>query len=159
MYSYIVINSYASTISAFLYHCCASRAWVQCLVKKLTPVLADIVACLDSYDNLDHLHHTLEKLSREEISPTWTERVWLSVLQLRTVFPAAENVTFACKLPFAWIVWKEVNKAIRESRGVTGESWTTFMTTTWLRCLDNWLSEPSMNMASQPTRARTQFVS
>ena len=136
-------NGYASTSDAFLYHCCASQAWVQCLEKKVTPVLAGIVAYLDSCDNLDHLHHILEKLSDEEIYPTWTERAWLSVLQdvcnvnyeelcstgdkhdleeFTVACPAAENVPFACKLPFPWIVWELVNKAISEARVVKGES-------------------------------------
>ena len=136
-------NCYAPINMLFHHFSYARRAWVQCLENKVIPVLAGIVAYLDSCANLDHLHCILEKPSEEEASSTWIERVWLSVLQdvchvsyeeLRSTgdqhdleeftvaCPAAENVPFACRLPFPWIVWELVNKAISEARGVKGES-------------------------------------
>lgn len=109
------------------------RSWVQCLENKIIPVLAGVIAYLDSCSNLDLLHR-----ERVENYASWIDRAWLNILtdsdvcninydELLTtsgrrdleVFsvscPAAGSIPFACKLPFTWIVWELVNNAISRS--------------------------------------------
>ena len=112
------------------------RSWIQFLENRTIPVLATIVAYLDSCSNLDHMYNRVEEIEIAEPS-MWIQRAWLAILnnvcnvsfgellsrgglpdmdKFTVACPAAGNKPFTCKLPFPWIVWELVNKAICESK-------------------------------------------
>ncbi|KAL8581506.1 hypothetical protein ACOMHN_042899 [Nucella lapillus] len=127
------------------------RSWMQHLENKVVPVLAGIIAYLDTNHNLDLLpsppHSTTptpphSPLDPNSQPPAWVGELWLSVLRemceiryqdLRSLSDKdelseftvrhvrASSLPFSASLPFSWLLWEFVEKAIAGARSVGGD--------------------------------------
>ncbi|XP_071112725.1 E3 ubiquitin-protein ligase rnf213-alpha-like isoform X2 [Haliotis cracherodii] len=109
------------------------RAAIQCLENKMTPVLARVLAFLDTSRNLDFMH-------APDVAP-WTKRLWLALLNNTTVchdqckriitpgnqsqqsevvphhFGVSKWV-FSVQMPFFWLLFEGVQLAIGQSEDI-----------------------------------------
>ncbi|KAK7494871.1 hypothetical protein BaRGS_00013998, partial [Batillaria attramentaria] len=118
------------------------RAWQQCLENKVIPVLAGIIAYLDTNANLEILYTGSGGDMDDSATPAWVPRLWLGVLQnvcqltyrnMRSVSDKEEldefsvhntgagAVPFTCRLPFSWLVYEHVDSAITGARTTQGD--------------------------------------
>jgi hypothetical protein len=116
------------------------------VLARVTALL-DTCANLNLLDNLlpmdDQASTPVDEGNTRSIDPSmWIELAWLNILQddricmdsneeLSTdgelllhefcvACPAAGNVPFVCRLPFPWIVWDVVSKAIVQAKSAPG---------------------------------------
>lgn len=94
-----------------------SRASCQKIMEeKVTPLLANIVAFLDTNNNLLILENT-------DVGVHWIKNLWLGIMisiderNLETIKdPTVRNTglghTFSSKFPFSWIIYESVEKLL-----------------------------------------------
>ncbi|XP_048239631.1 E3 ubiquitin-protein ligase rnf213-alpha-like [Haliotis rufescens] len=109
------------------------RAAIQCLENKMTPVLARVLAFLDTSRNLDFMH-------APDVAP-WTKRLWLALLNNTTVCHdqckriitpgnqsqqsevvphhfGVSKLVFSVQMPFFWLLFEGVQLAIGQSEDI-----------------------------------------
>lgn len=108
------------------------RAWTQCMETKVTPILAGIIAFLDTNRNLDSLYRSSEG--------DWVQQLWLAVINCtqvtrlqyahlvspgRTQQELPEVVVrhtgtdahlFTAEMPFSWLFFRLIEDLLRTTR-------------------------------------------
>lgn len=106
------------------------RATLQCLEKKVTPMLAGVIAMADINSNLDILiknnddwvHQLwLALLNEDNISEIKYERDLRSAsqnaeLKELTVRSVSAGNKFACKMPFSWIIYDQMKSILYNAK-------------------------------------------
>ncbi|XP_056014152.1 E3 ubiquitin-protein ligase rnf213-alpha-like isoform X2 [Ostrea edulis] len=109
------------------------KARNQCIIEKLSPILAGIIAEVDTNSNLDLLIQTDPN--------SWKHKVWLEIINdpsatgieySMIVSPkkqqelpevvvkgtGCEGVKFRARMPFSWLIYKLIDRVIRTSQDV-----------------------------------------
>lgn len=113
---------------------------MKCLEDKITPVLARVIAYLDTNNNLDLVCTD----NNRDMTPDWIPKLWLDIVQHPDIFrltyahllsmsgreeldeftvqrTSAGDSPFSARLPFSWLVYELVEGATSELRGNEGK--------------------------------------
>ncbi|XP_061169263.1 E3 ubiquitin-protein ligase RNF213-like isoform X1 [Saccostrea echinata] len=109
------------------------KARNQCIIEKLSPILAGIIAQVDTNSNLDLLIKT--------DSDTWEHRLWLEIIndpsatqieysmivspkrqqELPEVMvrgTGCDGQKFTAQMPFSWLIYKLIDRTMRTSQDI-----------------------------------------
>lgn len=108
------------------------QSWRQCLQGKVIPVMAAVIAYLDTNNNLDLLYH-----DGGDTSDLWVQHLWLKIFVHQDIghlnykrmqsmngkeeleefvvhYECPCAALFSAKLPFSWILLQFVENALTE---------------------------------------------